>query len=129
MCGTQKEEKQKAQVDFDSVIKFIEETIGKDRISKAEVSLSLADNPAMIAQGEFGMSPQMLKYMKARSAAMGDLDGADEQSMTKTAILQINPSHPSVIKLKVSRHHAQIQHPCRAAIFYLPACNLADVGL
>lgn len=47
------------------------------------------------------MSPQMLKYMKARSAAMGEIE-EDAGSMTKQAVLQINPTHPTVVKLKES---------------------------
>ena len=37
-----------------------------------QVSTSLSDSPAVLAQAEYGMSPQMQKYMKARAVAMGD---------------------------------------------------------
>ena len=49
----QKEEKEKAQADFGSVITYLEETIGKDKIKNVEVSLTLKDSPSMLAQVSF----------------------------------------------------------------------------
>eukprot|EP00284_Hemiselmis_tepida_P013329 CAMPEP_0174925232 /NCGR_PEP_ID=MMETSP1355-20121228/7769_1 /TAXON_ID=464990 /ORGANISM="Hemiselmis tepida, Strain CCMP443" /LENGTH=739 /DNA_ID=CAMNT_0016171123 /DNA_START=36 /DNA_END=2255 /DNA_ORIENTATION=+ len=101
-----KEEKKKAQVDFDAVLKYLEETVGKEKISKAEVSLSLTDSPALLAQGENGMSPQMQKYMKARAVAMGEAESEADLmgmgAMGPKGVLQINPNHPIITKLKES---------------------------
>jgi len=94
-----KKEKEAAQTDFEDTLKFLVESIGDKKISKAEVSTSLSDSPAVLAQAEYGMSPQMQKYMKARAVAMGDemdLGGGVGQA----SVLQINPDHPILQKLK-----------------------------
>ena len=67
-----KKEKEEAQTDFAKTCSFLVQAIGDKKISKAEVSTSLSDSPAVLAQAEYGMSPQMQKYMKARAVAMGD---------------------------------------------------------
>jgi len=101
-----KEEKEKKQVDLATVLKYLEETIGTDKIAGAEVSLSLTDSPALLAQGENGLSPQMQKYMKARAVAMGEADSEAELNamgvMGPKGVLQINPDHPIITKLKAS---------------------------
>ncbi|EKX42297.1 hypothetical protein GUITHDRAFT_95701 [Guillardia theta CCMP2712] len=94
-----KEEKQEKEKSFDQVLKFLTDTLGQKRVSKVEISLSLSDSPSTLAQAQYGMSPQMQKYMKARAVAMGeeaDWSGNSGQA----AILQVNPNHPILISLK-----------------------------
>jgi len=86
----QKEQKDQLVKDFNQTLIYLKEVIGQ-QIEKAEVTVSLTDSPANLAQGKFSMSPQMQKYMKARAVAMG---GAGMPS-----VLQINPEHPIVAKL------------------------------
>lgn len=94
-----KKEKEDAQTDFEATLKYLVETIGDKQISKAEVSTALSDSPAVLAQAEYGMSPQMQKYMKARAVAMGD-EADFGGAVGQACVLQINPNHPILKKLK-----------------------------
>eukprot|EP00960_Hanusia_phi_P048199 758817-Hanusia_phi.AAC.1 len=94
-----KEEKQEKEKSFDQVLKFLTETLGEKRVSKVEISLSLSDSPSTLAQAQYGMSPQMQKYMKARAVAMGD-EADWSGGSGQAAILQVNPNHPILVSLK-----------------------------
>lgn len=94
-----KKEKEEAQTDFAKTCSFLVQAIGDKKISKAEVSTSLSDSPAVLAQAEYGMSPQMQKYMKARAVAMGD-DMDFGGPVGQASVLQVNPNHPILKKLK-----------------------------
>jgi len=94
-----KEKKEEMQKDFTKVLEFLQKTLGA-KVSKAEVSISLSDSPAMLAQGEYGMSPQMQKYMKARATAMGDASADVAGPIGQASVLQINAEHPIVKSLK-----------------------------
>jgi HSP90 family molecular chaperone len=65
--------------------------------------MSLSNAPVCLAQGQFGMSPSMQKYMKARAVQMGDGDAEMTGSnFAQPSIMQINPSHPVLQKLRES---------------------------
>ena len=53
-------------------------------------------SPSALVQPQWGMSPQMQRFMKAQAAASGNEDMMGGMS----ANLELNPSHPAVVKLK-----------------------------
>merc|ERR1712039_9956 len=77
-----------------------------DYVQSVEVSDRLVDSPAAIVQGDFGMSPMMQRYMKAQAAAVApDSDGFGLGARNQ-AILEINPNHAVVQKLKFAMETA-----------------------
>jgi len=96
----QKTKKEEAKQVLEKVLSFLQAALGSELVSKVEVSLSLRDSPAGLAQGQYGMSPQMQKYMKARAVSMGDSNDPDFLPPGMPSILQVNPEHPIVQSLK-----------------------------
>ena len=62
-----------------------------------EVSTRLTASPSALVQPQWGMSPQMQRFMKAQAAAAG---GDDMMMGAMAANLELNPNHPVVLKLK-----------------------------
>jgi heat shock protein beta len=97
--GEQSEEEKKASETAKDMYKdtteFLKKILG-NRVDKVQVSNRLEESPAAIVQPQWGMSPQMQKYMRAQAAAAGEKDmvGPTDGS------LEINPSHPVVQRLK-----------------------------
>lgn len=60
-----------------------------------EVSSRLTSSPSALVQPQWGLSPQMQRFMKQQAAA----GGADAMA-GMAANLEINPTHPVVLKLK-----------------------------
>ncbi|KAJ1637307.1 hypothetical protein T492DRAFT_575819, partial [Pavlovales sp. CCMP2436] len=78
---------------------FLKETLGS-KVDKVELSRRLRSSPAAIVQPQWGMSPQMERFMRAQAVAMGqseELDGMPGGA--STAILELNPTHPVVRQL------------------------------
>lgn len=68
-----------------------------DKVDKVEVSSRLTASPSALVQPQWGMSPQMQRFMKAQAAATGDDMG---MLGGMAANLELNPNHPAVLKLK-----------------------------
>ena len=67
------------------------------QVDKCEVSSRLTKAPCALVQPQWGVSPQMQRFMRAQAAA----SGTDDMMMGgMSANLEINPKHPAVIKLK-----------------------------
>jgi len=67
-----------------------------DEFYKCEVSARLTKAPCALVQPQWGVSPQMQRFMRAQAAAAG----TDEMDMGMASNLEINPKHPAVLKLK-----------------------------
>ena len=67
------------------------------QVDKCEVSSRLTKAPCALVQPQWGVSPQMQRFMKAQAARQGDEDASLGQM---AANLEINPKHPVVIRLK-----------------------------
>jgi heat shock protein beta len=65
-----------------------------------EISTKLTDSPAALTQGAYGMSPTMQRYMRAQAVASGQEDMLGSMGQMNQATLEINPTHPIVLKLK-----------------------------
>jgi HSP90 family molecular chaperone len=68
-----------------------------DKVDKVEVSSRLTSSPSALVQPQWGMSPQMQRFMKAQAAATGDDMG---MMGGMAANLELNPTHSAVLKLK-----------------------------
>jgi len=84
-----------AKEDFKEVCEYLKETLGM-QVDKCEVSARLTKAPCALVQPQWGVSPQMQRFMRAQAAAAG----TDEMDMGMASNLEINPKHPAVLKLK-----------------------------
>jgi len=95
-----KAQRESAAKDYEDVIEWLEETLKGKEVSKVEISTKLTDSPAALTQGAYGMSPTMQRYMRAQAVASGQEDMLGSMGQMNQATLEINPTHPIVLKLK-----------------------------
>ena len=87
-----KKELEETSKDFESVIKQIKDVLG-DKVSEVKLSQRLTDSPACLVADVYGMSLNMERIMKDAGQGMGF-------GMGKKPILELNPNHALVAKLK-----------------------------
>jgi heat shock protein beta len=95
------EEKQKLNMtntEFDPLVKWMQGTALSEKVKEVKVSTRLTDSASVLVQAEWGMSPTMQRYMRAQASARGE-DKMQLGQMNQ-AILEINPEHPIIKKLK-----------------------------
>ena len=73
-------------------------TLG-DKITRVEMSTRLVDSPATLVQSEYGVSPNMQKYLRAQAVVEAD-DKGEFANIFNQAVLEVNPKHPIVLQLK-----------------------------
>jgi len=93
----EKEEKKAAEEDLKATTEFIKKVLG-NKVDKVAVSARLTTSPSALVQPQWGMSPQMQRFMKAQAAAGGLDDDAAMAGMASN--LEINPKHEVIGKLK-----------------------------
>merc|ERR1719240_298820 len=92
------EEEKKEKEDFEGLRTWMQKVlVGK--IVRVECSTRLVDSPATLVQSEYGVSPNMQKYLRAQSVMDEDSKG-EFANIFNQAVLEINPSHPIITKLK-----------------------------
>ena len=91
-----KEQKEKNE-DSEKLRTWMKEVLG-ERITRVEVSTRLVDSPATIVQSEYGVSPNMQKYLRAQAVVEND-DKGEFANIFNQAVLEINPSHPIITHL------------------------------
>ncbi|HEY1057809.1 MAG TPA: molecular chaperone HtpG [Limnobacter sp.] len=89
-----KETREKVEGEFKDVIKRVEELL-KDRIKEARVTLRLTDSPACIVADEMGMSEHLKRLLKQ----------AGQKAPDSKPILELNPEHPFIQRLKIEKDH------------------------
>lgn len=89
-----KETKKKVEDEFKDVLKKVEDLL-KDRIKEARVTLRLTDSPACIVADEMGMSEHLKRMLKQ----------AGQNAPDTKPILELNPEHPFVQRLKIEKDH------------------------
>lgn len=99
--------------DQDDLIQWIKETLG-DKVSEVKVSQRLVDSPVVALNDDPMNSAQMRRMMKAMNP--------DADAMPVKVQLEINPRHPVITHLAVSRK----ENPERAA---LVTAQLLDTAL
>lgn len=89
-----KETKKKVEDEFKEVLKKVEDLL-KDRIKEARVTLRLTDSPACIVADEMGMSEHLKRMLKQ----------AGQNAPDSKPILELNPEHPFIQRLKIEKDH------------------------
>ena len=74
------------------------------KIVRVEVSTRLVDSPATLVQSEYGVSPNMQKYLRAQAVVESD-DKGEFANIFNQAVLEINPTHPIIERLKVMQEN------------------------
>lgn len=106
MTEDEQREKQLKNEEIEDLRNYIKEVLG-DRITRVEASTRLVDSPATIVQSEYGISPNMQKYLRSQNVVDSDEMGAKGQTMNifNQAVLELNPTHTIIQDLK--RMHAK----------------------
>jgi heat shock protein beta len=68
-----------------------------DKISKVTISQRVVDSPAVMVTSQWGYSANMHRIMKAQT--FSNRDQANEMGGANSAILELNPRHPIILKL------------------------------
>jgi molecular chaperone HtpG len=89
-----KETKKKVEDEFKDVLKKVEDLL-KDRIKEARVTLRLTDSPACIVADESGVSEHLKRMLKQ----------AGQNAPDTKPILELNPEHPFIQRLKIENNH------------------------
>jgi len=89
-----KETKKKVEDEFKDVLKKVEDLL-KDRIKEARVTLRLTNSPACIVADEMGMSEHLKRMLKQ----------AGQNAPDTKPILELNPEHPFIQRLKIEKDH------------------------
>jgi heat shock protein beta len=84
--------------EFEPLATWLKKQLG-ERVQKVDIGERLVDSPATLVQGEWGMSPMMQRYMKSQTTSSGQ-DSAFAMGSRNQAILEINPEHAVIQKLK-----------------------------
>ena len=92
----EKKEAEAAKEELKATTEFLKSALGS-RVDKVEVSSRLEESPSALVQPQWGMSPQMQRFMRAQAAAQGT---EDAMMAGMAANLEINPKHPVVTRLQ-----------------------------
>ena len=98
LSDDEKKEKDRQNEDLEGFRKWMKGILG-DKITRVEVSTRLVDSPATLVQSEYGVSPSMQKYLRAQAVVESD-DKGQFSSIFNQAVLEVNPSHPIIERLK-----------------------------
>lgn len=91
--GTSEEEKEaekEVEKDFDSVLKQMKEALGDTKVKEIRITHRLTDSPACLVSDENEMSAHLQRMLKA----------AGQNFMDSKPILEVNPKHPFIVRLK-----------------------------
>jgi HSP90 family molecular chaperone len=97
----EEKEKEKKNAEIADIREWIKDMLG-NKITKVEASLRLVNSPATLIQSEYGISPNMQKYLKAQTIA--DNESGESSSFSKIfsqAVLELNADHPVISYLKM----------------------------
>lgn len=96
MTDEEKDAAEAAKEELKATTEYLKSELGS-KVDKVSVSTRLTTSPSALVQPQWGMSPQMQRFMKAQAAAAGQ----DDMMMGGMASnLEINPDHEAVTKLK-----------------------------
>ena len=73
LSDEEKEAESTAKADFNATTAFLKATLGA-KVDKCEVSSRLTKSPSALVQPQWGVSPQMQRFMQAQAAAAGTDD-------------------------------------------------------
>ncbi|MDH4394853.1 MAG: molecular chaperone HtpG [Limnobacter sp.] len=90
----EKETKKKVETEFEDVLKRVQDLL-KDKIKEARVTLRLTDSPVCLVADEQGMSEHLKRMLKQ----------AGQNAPDTKPVLELNPEHPLVQRLKIEKTH------------------------
>ncbi|MGR8940112.1 MAG: molecular chaperone HtpG [Gammaproteobacteria bacterium] len=93
----EKKHQEEVSKDFESVLTQIKDVLG-DKISEVRLSHRLTESPACLVSDIYGMSLNMERIMK---------EAGQKMSFGKKPILEINPDHALVLRLKAEQDDAR----------------------
>eukprot|EP01041_Mallomonas_annulata_P001014 gene1014-1990_t len=99
LSDDEKKEKEKNNVDFEEFRAWLQKLLD-GKVTRVEVTARLVDSPATIVQSEYGVSPNMQKYLRAQAVVEND-DKGQFENIFNQAVLEINIDHPIIQRLKV----------------------------
>ncbi len=85
----EKKEAEKAADDYKELVEKMKKSLG-DRVKDVEITLRLTDSPACLVADEHDMGMNLARILKA----------AGQTAPASKPILEINPNHPAVMRLK-----------------------------
>ena len=83
-----------SEVDQEALCSYLKETLGAKKVRDVKITKRLADSPCIITDHESGAVRRMLK--------MVDQQGNGKAAFMPPQVLEINPSHPLVMKLSAA---------------------------
>ena len=86
----EKEEQQKAAGEFKDLVEHVKTVLG-EKVKDVRTTTRLTSSPACLVVDEFGIDPGLERLLKA----------AGQTVPTSKPILEINPHHPIILKMKV----------------------------
>jgi molecular chaperone HtpG len=93
----EKETQKQAEDEFKELVEKVKATLGEDKVREVRVTHRLTDSPACIVTGEHDMSANLERLMKA----------AGQKGAATKPILEINPQHSLVVRLKAETDDAR----------------------
>jgi len=100
---TDMEKHKERSIELEDLCEWLHSLFGK-KLQKVSVSTRLTESPALLAQGDFGLSPTMQRYMRQQAAAQGVSEADLENQSMNQASLEVNPSHPIIERLRTMVH-------------------------
>jgi molecular chaperone HtpG len=89
----EKAEEEQMEKDFDSVMKQMKETLGEAKVKDIRLTHRLTDSPACLVTDDNEMSAHLQRMLKA----------AGQNFMDSKPILEVNPKHPFIVRLKTEQ--------------------------
>ncbi|CBZ55026.1 putative heat shock protein 90 [Neospora caninum Liverpool] len=88
------------RVQMGSLCEWLQQILGS-RVHNVHVTDRLFTSPAVLVQGDFGLSPTMQRYMKQQAAAQGVSEQELYGASLNQPILELNPYHPIIQRLDI----------------------------
>ncbi|KAL8452668.1 hypothetical protein Emed_001232 [Eimeria media] len=96
------------RIELGGLVEWLQQTLGP-RVHNVVLSSRLRMHPAVLVQGQMGLSPTMQRYMQQQAAAQGVSDQKLFGASLNQPILEINPTHPITQQLD-SMEESELQH-------------------
>ncbi|KAF8819340.1 Hsp90 domain-containing protein [Cardiosporidium cionae] len=97
-ADSKKTTEEKKYMDLSSLCEWIQNEFGK-KLQRVVVSQRLVESPAILVQGDFGLSPTMQRYMKQQAASQGISERDIYGLASNQYILEINPDSSIIQQL------------------------------
>ncbi|OEH78741.1 heat shock protein [Cyclospora cayetanensis] len=86
------------KIELGGLVEWLQQTLGP-RVHNVVLSSRLLTHPAVLVQGQMGLSPTMQRYMQQQAAAQGVSEQKLFGASLNQPILEINPTHPIIKQL------------------------------